>query len=147
VFHIPEHFFLEELVCPDVYKKWGYIAWSFFDDRLLTTIETIRNKLGKPIYVNNWDSGGDFDERGLRCNFCNLVKTKTAAGILYLSPHIRGCAVDFDVEGMTAEEVRQWLVKNKIILPYAIRLENNVNWVHLDVAPVPTLEKVTLFNP
>lgn len=147
MFHIPEFFAIEELVCPHVYNKYGYTAWSFFDDRLLTTIDTLRRKLNRPMYVNNWKDGGQFDERGFRCNQCELVKTKTAGGIIYCSPHMRGCAIDFDVQGMVAEEVRQWIVKNKLILPYPIRLEAGVNWVHLDTAPVATLEKITIFNP
>jgi hypothetical protein len=42
-------------------------------------------------------------------------------------------AVDFDVTGMKAEEVRKWIKDNQIFLPYPIRLEEDVNWVHLDV--------------
>jgi hypothetical protein len=147
MYKIPEYFQLEELVCRHVYNKFSYFAWSFFDDRLLLTIDILRRKLDKPIYVNNWKDGGNFDERGFRCNQCDLVKKKTDQGIIYCSPHMRGVAVDFDVEGMTAEEVRQWIIKNKMVLPVAIRMENKVNWVHLDIAPVPTLERITLFDP
>ena len=44
----PEYFDLEELVCPDVFNKFGQQAWSFFDDRFLLTLDTLRRKLNRP---------------------------------------------------------------------------------------------------
>lgn len=130
---IKDYFNIKELVCPHVYDKFGEYAWQFFDPRLLDTLLVIREKIGKPIVVNNWAVGGDFSQRGLRCNICALVKEKTALEKLYMSAHNQGMAVDFDVTGMKAEEVRKWIKGNQIFLPYPIRLEEGVNWVHLDV--------------
>jgi len=62
-----------------------------------------------------------------------LVKVKTEAGECYLSPHIFGAACDFHVKGMTAERVRLWIVEHEDELPYPVRLEDGVRWVHLDV--------------
>jgi len=146
MYTVPENFQLEELVCPEVFSKYGYQAWSFFDPRILITLETVRRNIGKPIIINTWKDGGTQTQSGLRCNLCSLVKEKTDAGELYLSAHIRGMAFDYSVEGMTAEEVRQWLVTHQNILPYPIRLEKDVAWVHMDVASVPTLDKITFFN-
>ena len=42
-----------------------------FDPRLLEPICVIREKLGKPITVNTWHSGGGLTQRGLRCNVSN----------------------------------------------------------------------------
>jgi len=142
---IPVYFNLEELVCKDIYDKFGVIAWQFFDPRLIKNIDWIRRMIGKPIFINNWIDGGKFDERGYRCLQCSLVVEAIKTKRLYVSPHMLGQAVDFDVQGLVAEEVRQWLIKIKGQLPFAIRLENNVNWVHLDVQE--TGEKVKLFNP
>jgi hypothetical protein len=66
---------------------------------------------------------------------------------IYLSGHVLGMAVDFDVKGMKAKDVRLWLIEHKSELPYKIRLEKNVNWVHLDVEDEPDNNKVYLFNP
>lgn len=142
----PIYFELEELVCKHIFNKFGQTAWQFLDPRLLITIDTLRQKLNKPIFVNSWDSGGEFDERGFRCIQCDLVKKAIKENRLYVSPHMTGQGVDFDVQGMLSEEVRQWIIKYQIILPYAIRLENNVSWVHLDVREVEG-HKVYLFNP
>lgn len=143
----PIYFELKELVCPHVYKRFGEIAYQFFDSRLLLTVDKIREHIGKPIFVNNWDSGGQFDERGFRCIRCSLVKQAIKENRLYVSPHMTGQGVDFDVEGLVAEEVRQWIINNQKILPYAIRLEKDVSWVHLDVRDNFEGKKIVLFNP
>lgn len=134
-----KYFDLKELVCPDVFRTYGEMAWTFFDARLLITLDNLRTRIERRIHINNWESG--LTQRGFRCNLCPLVKN--AKGI-YVSAHMTGQAVDFDVEGMTAEEVRQYIIKNKTLWPYPIRLEANVSWVHLDTRG--TDEKVYLFK-
>lgn len=129
---IQDYFKIEELVCPHVYDKFGLYAWQFFDPRLLDTLLVIREKIAKPIYVNDWDMGGNFTQRGFRCNICPLVKEKTVLEKLYVTAHSQGMGVDFDVKGMSAEEVRKWIKDNQILLPHPIRLEEDVNWLHLD---------------
>lgn len=170
----PQHFDLEELVCPHVYYKFGEMSWQFLDQKQLILMDWVREQLG-PMFVNNWlheylehpfvkfikESIRDhkpifvfdepkappalFSQRGLRCNICNLNYNKTIAGIIYLSPHFLGKGDDFDVMGMSAEEVRQWLIKNKSKIPYNIRLEKGVSWVHMDCED--SGEKVQLVNP
>jgi hypothetical protein len=141
----PQYFKLYELVCPHVYHKFGETAWNFLDDKAVITMDWIRRTLGKSITINNWKDGGDFDERGLRCIQCSLVKTKCIKGLVYVSPHILGRAYDFDVAGLTAGEVRVWLAYNKDKIPYPIRLEDDVNWVHMDTED--TGNRVYIFKP
>ena len=137
----PTYFDLEELVCQNVFKKYGEFAWNFLDPRLLLNIERIRARIGRQIIINNWRSGGDFSQRGLRCNLCSLVNSNKE---LYMSAHILGKAVDFNVDGMLAEEVRVWIYENARLWPYPMRLERDVSWVHLDVYDMD--EKVYLFK-
>lgn len=61
---------------------------------------------------------------------CSIVKSKTSP---YLSAHVLGRAGDFNVEGMSAEVARNKIVELEHILPYPIRLEKDVTWVHIDV--------------
>lgn len=143
---IKDFFGIEELVCKDVYTKFGDKAWQFFDDRLLAMLLWIRENIGKPITVNNWANGGSFSQRGLRCNLCQLVADKTKKGQLYVSAHMEGTAVDFDVQGMTAQQVRQWLVNNKHRFPYPIRVEDDVTWVHIDMRNDGSTSKLILFK-
>ena len=146
-----KHFQLHELVCKHIYDKYGQTAWQFIDPRLIKTMDWIWKKLAEEkgenpvIEINNYYWGGSDTQSGVRCNLCNLVKSKTDKGQVYMSAHITAQADDFSVKGMTAEEVRNWLVRNQDELPYPIRLESGVNWVHLDCRN--TGQKIYIFNP
>lgn len=129
---IKKYFGIKELVCPHVYEIWGESAWQFLDDRMLANLLFIREGIGKPIVVNNWAKGGGYSQRGLRCNTCLLVIEKTDLRKVYLSQHIFGKAVDFNVVGMDAESVRQWIKAHAAELPYPCRVEEGGSWVHLD---------------
>lgn len=117
-----------ELVCKHAYERFGEKALEFLDVRLLETLLWIRQTLGKPMTINHKGA----NQRGLRCNLCPMVKSKIKA---YLSAHVFGQGVDFDVQGMKATEVRDWLAEHANELPHKIRLEigEHVTWVHLDV--------------
>lgn len=103
------NFEIQELVCPDVYRRDGEAAFRYFRPVALDFIDWFRDEIGRPVYVNNWKWGGDKTQRGLRCNLCKLVSSKKS---LYVSGHILGCAFDFNVKGMTPDEVRTWLEQN-----------------------------------
>ena len=147
---IKDYFDIRELVDKETYDKYGEKAWQFMCPRLLHTMLVIRKELNLPITANDWHNGGKYDERGLRSNMCDIVKSKKS---LYLSAHTMGRALDFKVSGMTSPDVRQWLVANASKLPYPIRLENKfvktgkeISWVHLDVFYNEKDSKVYLFN-
>lgn len=140
-----KYFGIKELVCPHVYEIWGENAWQFLDDRMLKNLEWIREGIGKPIIVNNWATGGQYSQRGLRCTRCILVVEKVDLRKVYLSAHIQGKAVDFNVVGMTAEEVRDWIIEHADELPYPARVERDVSWIHLDTRS-NSYEKVELFG-
>ena len=145
---IKDYFKIHELVPKDVYDKFGETAWMFLDPLTLECLLIIREKLGKPMTINNWFWKGIYDERGLRPNTCPLVKKKS---ILYLSAHIFGKAFDFDVEGMTVIQVRSWIVANASLFPCKIRLERNkdgkpISWTHLDTFQLSSNPKVLQFD-
>lgn len=144
----PAYFNIQELVCEHVYDYYGETAWQFFDSRLLLTLDSIRERIGKAIFVNNWMEHGANSQRGLRCFRCDLVKAKIEVNEMYMSAHCLGKATDFDVEGLLAEEVRNWIVAKASWWPYPIRLEKNVSWCHLDVYDSfdPERSKVYLFD-
>ena len=143
---LKKYFNIRELVCKHVYDKFGENAWQFFDYRLLAVLLDIREMLGKPIVVNNWHKGGEYSQRGLRCNICPIVKEKTSLEKVYVSAHMQGMAVDFHIPGMTSEEVRQAIVAKKVALSYPIRIERDTDgWVHIDVR-TDNLQMITWFN-
>lgn len=141
--NIEKYFSLEELVDKDVFNKYGQFAWNFFRKELLETLVFIREYFNAPITINNWKSGGKFSQRGFRSNLSYFVKDKKDK--LYCSAHCLGAGVDFDIKGYKAEEVRNKLIEIQEELPYPIRLEDKVNWVHLDVYN-NTDKKVVLFK-
>jgi len=126
-----KHFKVQEFVPRDVYQYLGDDALRLIDPRLIEVMEWLRDELNAPITINNWHLGGQFQQRGLRPNTSEIVRSKKT---LYLSAHCFGMAADFDVQGMTAEQVRRWIYANKELMPHAVRLESKVNWVHLDVS-------------
>ncbi len=128
-------FSVKELVCPHIYASFGDASLDYLDVRLLEVLMWIRKRLGKPMVINTWGSGGNLSQRGMRCNMCEIVREKDRA---YLSPHVLGQGVDFTVIGMSAHDVRQWLKDNEKDLPHHIRLERKcggkeISWVHLDI--------------
>lgn len=146
---VKANFDIRELVDPFTYNRWGEKSWMFLQKDLLNVIRVLRNEVLKvPMIVNTWASGGDFDERGLRSNLCDLVKSKTQKETLYLSPHMMGAAIDFHTKEYTAEQIRE---KIKEYWGFysdfpAIRLEKDVTWVHIDVFDDGKGNYVTEFN-
>lgn len=141
-----KHFGIEELVSPQVSIQYGEKAWEFFDPRALVVLDWIREKTGKPVTVNDWFWGGEFEQRGFRANIDPIVKEKTFIGILYCSPHMRGMAFDLNVEGMTTAELIDWLEEHKEEIPYNIRIEiDDVERLHYDTIDKGT--KIYYFKP
>lgn len=137
-------FEIQELVCPHINSGYSEnTKWMFIDKRLLETLYIVREKIIKvPMVINNYGAGGQYSESGVRCNMCSIVKNKKK---VYMSAHVTGKGVDFRVKGMTAEEVRKLIIANADLLPYPIRLEKDVAWVHLDVYDNMNGNKVSLF--
>lgn len=122
-------FQIRELVCPHTHSKWGERSWQFLDTAFLHNLLVIRRDILKvPMVCNH----GAQLQRGLRCNRCELVSQKDS---VYLSSHVLGKAGDFTVQGMTAQEARSLIRNNAHLLPYPLRMEGGVSWLHFDVLP------------
>lgn len=126
---VKNYFSAKELVCNHTYAKWGERSWRFLDTDYLHALLVIRRDILQSPMVCNHDTAY---QRGLRCNLCDKVKSKT---VNYLSGHIFGKAGDFTVKGMTAEEARRRIKACAHLLPCPIRLESGVSWLHFDVMP------------
>jgi uncharacterized protein YcbK (DUF882 family) len=122
-----KYFQPHELVSKNYYYQFTdkNQIFDLFDQKLQAVVVWIRQSLDKPMVVNNWKQGGGFNQRGYRAGDCTIGAPK--------SLHKQGMALDFDVVGMTAEEVRQWIIANQDGLPFNIRIEAGVSWVHIDV--------------
>jgi hypothetical protein len=129
LFYKPKHIETVELVDKKTYQTYKEQCLElFFDSRILCQLDSIREYFGKPIIINNWSWKGNFQFRGFRPFDCTV-------GSKY-SQHKFGRAVDFDIEGFSAEEIRNQIIKNqhKEDFKYISRMEDNVSWVHIDCA-------------
>lgn len=140
---IKRFFDVDELVCDHTYAKWGEKAWNFLDTNLLWVLLILRRDIIKlPLYCN----GKKAHQKGLRCNMCDLVKSKR---VVYLSSHVLGKAVDLTcgVPSMTAEKMRQLVKDNAEKFPCKVRIEAGVSWLHIDVLDMgPAYPKVYEFK-
>jgi len=129
-FYKPQFFKTEELVDPDTFFAFGERSLMFLDIRVLKLIDAIRIYFNSPMTINNWNTGGGFKNRGFR-------NPKSSVGASY-SQHRFGRAVDFDVRGKTADQVRQIILNNQHIHPFSeiTRMELGTNWVHIDLGMV-----------
>ena len=149
-----KHFKIYELVSEIVYNKYGETAWQFFDDRLLETLDAIREHFGKGMTINNWywkklnnDEDNVLDERGYRCNLDYLVWSKTKKNVPYCSQHMHGRAVDFNISKMSSNDVYDEIIRNRHKFPYIRRIENKkdaTSWTHIDLANIE--EEFKIFN-
>lgn len=137
---LKQYFRIGELVCNHVYDRFGEQSWMFLSTQLLHTLLILRTEIVKlPMVVNN----STMKQRGLRCNLCQLVSSKKTP---YLSAHVTGNGIDFTCKDKTAEEIRNIITDNKDKLPYNIRLEDGVSWVHIDCYDNGSNNKITLFK-
>lgn len=137
-------FNIKELVCNHTFAKWGEKSWQFLDTDFLHCLLVIRRDILKVSMTCNFSSS---TQRGLRCNCCQLVQSKSKLGQTYLSAHIFGKAGDFTPKGMTAAQARKAIVANADLLPCPIRMEADVTWLHFDVLPqYGVKDKVYIFK-
>ena len=123
---IKPYFDVEELVCDHTYAKWGERSWQFLDTDLLHVLLVLRRDILKvPLYCNSKSA----HQKGLRCNMCQLVKSKTA---VYLSAHVLGMGLDLTSPSMKAEKMRELIKANADKLPCNVRIEGGVSWLHID---------------
>jgi hypothetical protein len=128
--YIPKHFQSYELLPPDVYQKMGDNGLYLIDDRILWTLDQIREYFNKPITINNWKKGGQFSQRGYRND------PNTGAP---LSAHRFGRACDFDISELSSEDFRIKVKAGALnpIIGYITRIEDGVNWIHMDCMGLP----------
>ena len=126
-YYKPHNFVIQELVPPEIYQAMGNNSLLVMDDRILRIADFVRDYFDVPVTINNWHGGGQFSQRGFR--------TQQQAGGADHSPHFYGRAADFDVKGMTADEVRKAIMEDSNHGDFSLitGMELNISWIHLDV--------------
>jgi len=133
------HFKAHELVHPKIYEMYGEGSINFLHPKLRTTIDDIRDYFNTKMTINNYYWGGNLKNRGLRPYLIDKYAK--------YSQHKLGMAVDFDIAGMTADEVRQVILDDKDCeaFRHINRMELGVSWVHIDLKE--TASRIYTFNP
>ncbi len=131
---LKQYFDIKELVCPHTYEKFGERSWQFFDSEFLENLLILRRDVLKvPLSCNDWSKGGQFSQRGFRCNICQLVKSKTLNNQIYLSAHCNGAGADFSSSKMSAKQMRELIKENQHLFTVPVRVERDVSWLHFDI--------------
>ena len=135
-------FDIEEIVPKSIFEAVGQGAWNLFDPDLLSGGGWMRERFG-PAYCNNWAIGGNNQWRGLRTPEAGKVYSRTSQHTL-LADHLCS-ALDLTFSNYSAAEVREEIRDLKSI-PFITRIEDNVNWIHIDVKPM-NHDGVYFFKP
>ena len=138
-YYTPKNFIIQELVDPVTHTMYGERCLTFFDPRILITLDALRVFFGRSITVNNWKWGGEREWSGLRTPHSPYYST--------FSQHSFGRAIDFVVAGMTSEYVQKKILEHTELFPYLTRMEKGTDgWTHIDCANVD-VEGVYVFAP
>ncbi len=133
----PKYFALYELLPPELYKD-EETGWYLLDRKLLFTLDAIREIIGKPLICNTWMQDGNRRDSGYR-----VPESKVGA---QFSQHKQGKAADLLCASYTAEQMRQMIKENENMLPFPIRIEADVNWLHVDVKDRKKGDKIYFFK-
>lgn len=130
---ISQHFNLEEFVPQDIFNQYGEKSIWFIDPRLINLAEFIRTFFNKPMTIN----GNGLNERGFRS-----PDSSTGAK---LSQHKFGRAIDFNIQGLTPQQVYDTILKNKDAFMKAglttmEDIKMTPTWTHVDVRQTNKLD-------
>lgn len=141
---VTPNFHLDEFIDPSTYASRGEKSLSLMDHRIIVLAQWLLETLDKPITINNWATGGQYRESGLR-NF----NTKTGAK---WSQHKFGRAIDVKCKDATPKQIfavikahEQYLIDNQI----CTTIENTdytKTWIHLDCR-FTGLDHLLIVNP
>lgn len=131
-----KYFKTQELVSQSLYAQLGDRAIRLFEPQILAYLDDLRVKWGKALVINNWASGGTYNQSGLR-----ELNSKVGA---VRSKHKEGFA--FDIKTSDLKEFYDFVIKTPGL--NIIRVENfkhTPTWVHVELGENKGLPRV--FNP
>lgn len=140
---VNEFFYLDELVCPEIYHKFGARSIQFIPQRSIKFLTALRILIDKPFTVNNWLVGGPYKYSGLRPLDCPIGAKN--------SLHKYGMAWDLKVKGMTPKHVEAFILRNwPILRDYGLTTLENTDhtktWTHIDGRNTG-LDELLIVNP
>lgn len=101
---LSQHFYIQEFVPKIIFQQFGPQSIWFISPFMINYAELVRNRFGKPTFINNWHNGGTLQNRGFRTPMVSIGGK--------LSQHRFKCAIDLNVVGITPEEVAKDIISN-----------------------------------
>ncbi len=122
---VSKYFTVHEMIYLPTWKRLANEA-----DGLNEEVKENLIKLGQKM-----DTVREYFDKGINVHvtYRPLEYNKAIGGALH-SAHSEGMAMDFDIMGMTCDEVREELVSKGLLDTWTMRCEKapGTNWVHLD---------------
>lgn len=97
-------FVMQEFVPREIFNLYGQKSMWFISQGVVTSMVFLRNWFDASITINNWHTGGKFQNRAYRVPDSNVGAR--------LSQHKFGKAIDFNVAGLTSDEVAKRIMDN-----------------------------------
>lgn len=139
-----KYFKLYELLPPSLYKNEEE-GWELIDDKLIITIDFLKELFGMDVKLiaNNWKWGGNRENccyRSIDCTVgARMSRHKDYDG------DGDGEAIDLISPQISAADMRAVIDMHKDELPYPVRIEKDVTWLHIDTANKSN-QKIYWFN-
>jgi len=140
---VSEHFDIREFVSKATWERNGVDSIKLIDKRLIDLAEFYRKYFGSAVTINNWHTGGNFQNRGFR-DFDSNVGGKT-------SMHRTGQAFDCNIKGYTIADLHKAISKdqNSFYNAGLRRIEDIKDaptWLHSDLKDVGLFGKIYIFK-
>lgn len=145
---ISQNFFLDELINPTTYKRFGADSQRYIRPELIKIAQCIRSFTGLSVTVNNWATGGVYSNSGLR-------DFNVSIGATY-SAHKFGAGMDLKIGDLSSVQMAQIIIDNyedifkdlgvtRIEDPELTRGQNR-DWLHIDTL-FTGLETLKIIKP
>lgn len=140
---ISKNFRTEEFVPKEIFQKYGQSSLWFVRPQIVYLAQVIRDYFNKPVIINDWYKGGNFNERGFR-----VPESKTGSK---LSQHKLAGAIDFTIEGYSPDEVRSSILDDpkRFVEAGLTTLEDGMyapTWVHADIR-LTNVDEILIVRP
>lgn len=126
-----------EFVPPEVYAALGERVFQYIIDvRTQVTADQLRKFFGVPVLINDWwwkKRQGISRRRWKTMRGYRPPRSRTGARY---SQHRFGRAFDCTIVGVSATQARDVIINHASKFPYITRIEDNVEWLHVDCANV-----------
>lgn len=140
---ISDNFDIREFVSKATYERNGDDSVKFIDPKIIQLAEFLRKYFGEAVTINNWHTGGNFQNRGFR-DFDSSVGGQN-------SMHRQGKAFDCNIKGFTIAELHKAILKDQITFYNAgLRriesLEDAPTWLHCDIKETGLKNQIQVFK-